>query len=72
MIKAVDGRELPAILVFTKSLEYMKKIIIDDLCTRIDSIEHIKIKWSLTVPTIWSQRAKDIMKEAATKVSTYA
>ena len=72
MIKAVDGRELSALAVFTKSLEYMKRIITDDLDKRIVSLSRIKIKWILTVPAIWSPGAIQIMREAATEVSMYA
>ena len=65
-IKATNGKELPAVDVFAKSLEYMKIITL----AKFEGFENParKVLWIITVPAIWSLAAKQIMKEAAYKV----
>ena len=66
-IKAANGKELPVVDVFAKSLEYMKLITL----AKFEAFDNParKILWIITVPAIWSLAAKQIMKEAACKVS---
>ena len=68
-IKATNGKELPAVDVFAKSLKYMKLITL----AKFEGFENParRILWIITVPAIWSLAAKQIMKEAAYKVCTY-
>ena len=66
-IKAANGKELPAVDVFAKSLEYMKQTTLTEF-EEFDNPAR-KILWIITVPAIWSFAAKQIMKEAAQKVS---
>jgi len=65
-IKATNFKELPAVDVFAKSLEYMKLITL----AKFEGFDNParKILWIITVPAIWSLAAKQIMKEAAHKV----
>ena len=65
-IKAANGKELPAVDVFAKSLQYLKFITLAKF-EEFDNPGH-KILWIITVPAIWSLAAKQIMKEAAHKV----
>ena len=67
MVKAVDGKELPAVTVFSKALQYIKKITLKYLN---EQVPHPKrsILWIVTVPAIWSPAAKQIMKIAAENV----
>jgi len=68
MIKAANGKELPAHVVFTKSLKEIKEVILKELEEQIGGSSN-KILWILTVPAIWGPASKQIMREAATEVS---
>ena len=67
MIKAVDGKELPAVTVFSKALQYIKKTILDYLNEQIKNPAR-SIMWIVTVPAIWSSAAKQVMRIAAEEV----
>jgi len=67
MIKAVDGKELPAITVFSKALDYIRTIMLKYLDEQVTYISR-SILWILTVPAIWSSAAKQVMRSAAEKV----
>ena len=67
MIKAVDGKELPADIVFSKALEYIKKTFLDYLNKQIQHTNR-SILWIVTVPAIWGPAAKQVMRIAAEKV----
>ena len=69
MIKAVDGKELPAIKVFSKALDYMRGIILKYLDEQVTYVTR-SILWILTVPAIWSSAAKQVMRSAAENVCT--
>lgn len=51
MIKAIDGKELPADTVFSKALQYIKTTILDYLNEQIKHPNH-SILWIVTVPAI--------------------
>ncbi|XP_045207711.2 heat shock 70 kDa protein 12B-like [Mercenaria mercenaria] len=62
------GKELPAIDVFAMSI----KFIVDDMMVVVNQrltgiIMETDIHWVLTVPTIWSDFAKQFMRHAAIK-----
>ena len=67
MIKAVDGKELPVVTVFSKALQHMKTTVLDYLNTQIENPAR-SICWIVTVPAIWSPAAKQVMRVAAEKV----
>jgi len=67
MIKAVDDKELPAIKVFGKALDYMRNIILKHLDEQVTYLNR-SILWILTVPAIWSPTAKQVMRTAAENV----
>ena len=67
MITALNGKKLPAITVFSKALQYMRKIVLEDLDKQIKIPNRI-ILWILTVPAIWSHAARQVMRIAANQV----
>ena len=67
MVKAVDGRELPAVTVFSKALGYIKEITLKYLNEQVE-YPNRSILWILTVPAIWSPTAKQVMRTAAENV----
>ena len=63
-ITAANGLELPAIEVFAMTLQYLK-----DTALHMPGCESTdKVKWIVTVPAIWSNAAKEMMRKASDKV----
>ena len=68
-ITAQNGRELPAIKVIAITLRHLKDLMLQDINQHFQHPNR-KIQWILTVPAIWSEAAKQIMREAASQVCT--
>ena len=66
-LKAANGKELSAIKVITITLEHLKNLILKDIEEQITHPNR-RIQWIVTVPAIWSEGAKQMMREAATLV----
>uniref|UniRef100_K1QU68 Heat shock 70 kDa protein 12B n=1 Tax=Magallana gigas TaxID=29159 RepID=K1QU68_MAGGI len=62
------GKPMPAFVVFTESLRYMKQSLLDDAKNQQTDIKLQEIKWIITVPAIWSDPAKSFMRRAAVEV----
>ena len=69
IIKDEMGRPLPAIVVFKLSIQYLSQDLFE-VCSRSlkGGLTMNDIRWVLTVPAIWSDGAKQFMREAAEKV----
>ena len=70
MLTAANGKKLEAKLVFSRSLKYFYDTAKTEIprgsgATWVDD----EVKWILTVPAIWGDRAKAFMIEAAKDVS---
>ena len=69
-IQAANGKLLQAKVVFAHSIKFLKdeavKIIRQE--TGDDGYSVDDIQWVLTVPAIWTPRAKQFMREAAYEV----
>ena len=64
-------KELPAIDVFAAAIEYMKDHFLDKLRDGNDDEKFVTVKdvhFILTVPAIWSDLAKQFMRQAAIMV----
>ena len=68
-IAAQNGRELSAIKVIAITLRHLKDLMLRDINQHFQHPNR-KIQWILTVPAIWSEAAKQIMREAASQVCT--
>ena len=69
-LKAANGKELPAVTVITITLEHLKSLILKEIDEQV-SHPNRRIQWIVTVPAIWSEAAKQMMREAATQVCIY-
>ena len=70
MIRDISRKELPAMYVFSKAIEYMHNHLLNGLKEQDDDkIAEENINWVLTVPAIWDDTAKMFMREAAVKVN---
>ena len=68
LLKDITGKSMPAIDVFTLSIMAMKNHLMSYLVTRGTGVEMTDIRWVLTVPAIWTDNAKQFMRESAEKV----
>jgi hypothetical protein len=60
--------DMPAMIVFTESLKYLKDHLIKTLEKDSIDIRPQDIHWVITVPAIWTDSAKQFMREAAINV----
>ncbi|KAK9766193.1 hypothetical protein K7432_004902 [Basidiobolus ranarum] len=65
LISAANGVKIAAQTVFSESLKYIKKTLLAQIDQSTNGISERDIKWVLTVPAIWSDAAKQVMREAA-------
>ncbi|XP_052793255.1 heat shock 70 kDa protein 12A-like isoform X2 [Mya arenaria] len=65
-IKSVStGQEMPAIVVITETIRYLKDHLVNEIKSKDTGIQESEIHWVLTVPAIWDDSAKQFMREAA-------
>ncbi|XP_060065294.1 heat shock 70 kDa protein 12B-like [Ylistrum balloti] len=64
-IKSLDGKTMPAMKVFSSAICYLKKHLLNTSQMRGADVQMSDIAWVLTVPAIWSDPAKQFMREAA-------
>ncbi|XP_063415310.1 heat shock 70 kDa protein 12B-like [Mytilus trossulus] len=67
MIKDDNGKEMPALEIFSMVIRYLKGHLLETLETRGTGLDNNDIHWVLTVPAIWTEPAKQFMREAAEK-----
>ncbi|XP_065885763.1 heat shock 70 kDa protein 12A-like isoform X2 [Dysidea avara] len=66
-IQAANGKCLPAIDVYAMTLKYLKDTALEWM-DKMFKYPGRSIQWIVTVPAIWSDAAKEIMRKAAEKV----
>ncbi|XP_078341045.1 heat shock 70 kDa protein 12A-like isoform X2 [Crassostrea virginica] len=64
-IEDETGKQLPALVVFSESIKYLKQSLFEEAKKQQTDIRAEDIKWILTVPAIWSDPAKAFMRRAA-------
>ncbi|XP_078341043.1 heat shock 70 kDa protein 12A-like isoform X2 [Crassostrea virginica] len=64
-IEDETGKQLPALVVFSESIKYLKHSLLEEAKKQQTDIVVDDIKWILTVPAIWSDPAKAFMRRAA-------
>lgn len=70
LIKDDKGKEAPALDLFAHVIRYLKSHLLDSLDKKGTTVNNSDIHWVLTVPAIWTDSAKQFMREAADKVNT--
>ena len=70
-IKAANGKPFKALEVFVHSIKFMKDEALSVLASETGDKDFnvLDIQWVLTVPAIWTPRAKQFMREAAYEVT---
>ncbi|XP_052818083.1 heat shock 70 kDa protein 12A-like [Mya arenaria] len=67
-IKDLKGKELLAIDVFSKVIKHLSEELNEQLRKQVTGIDPDDVLWVITIPAIWSDAAKQFMREAANKV----
>lgn len=69
-IKDDQGRQMSAMKVFAESIKFLKNHMMGEWAKRDlqTAFKPDEIQWVLTVPAIWSDAAKQFMRESAIKV----
>lgn len=68
LIKSTDGRSYPADKVFIQALQYIKNKVMTQILSLNLGVETTDdIQWVLTVPAIWDDLSKDLMKQWCVK-----
>ncbi|XP_052248253.1 heat shock 70 kDa protein 12A-like [Dreissena polymorpha] len=65
MLKDMDGKQMLALDVFTMAIKYIYGCLVEDLAERAPEVKIDDISWVITVPAIWSDAAKQFMREAS-------
>lgn len=67
-ISDILDREMPALVIFTHAIKYMKDDLLESLESQDFDVEKDDIIWVLTVPAILDDPAKQFMRKAAEEV----
>ena len=68
-LEASNGKTLPAIDVFAFAIRYLKDDVMTECRRKVaGTILDSDILWVLTIPAIWTDAAKQFMREAGKKV----
>ncbi|XP_061185466.1 heat shock 70 kDa protein 12A-like [Saccostrea echinata] len=70
-IHDVTGKALPAISVFSSSIKFLTDHLFQTLGDRGHPMETSQILFVLTVPAIWTESAKQFMREAAVQAGIH-
>ncbi|CAC5406609.1 unnamed protein product [Mytilus coruscus] len=66
MLEDITGtKRLTAFHVFKSSIQYLVNHLLNLLKTRGNIVQHEEVQWVLTVPAIWTDRAKTFMRSCA-------
>ncbi|GMH39731.1 hypothetical protein BSKO_07629 [Bryopsis sp. KO-2023] len=67
LVKSVCGKELPVSIVLQRALEFVRQRAIQTLLSKniLTSPDPFSVHWVLTLPAIWSDKAKTAMRRAA-------
>lgn len=72
LLRATNGTMVPAVTVISQALSFMMQHVMERLRVGVAvSVLPTDILWVLTVPAIWSNGAKQLMREAALKAGLY-
>ncbi|KAK3084449.1 hypothetical protein FSP39_013736 [Pinctada imbricata] len=67
-LTADNGKKMNALTVFSESIRFFVGNFNNRLDTIFNEVNSNEIRWVLTVPAIWNEKAKSFMREAAIKV----
>ena len=69
-VEAANGTAFPALIVFSLTLRYFRDHALRELTDATGAkVLPEDIRWVITVPAIWRQKAKQFIREAAYEVN---
>ena len=69
-IRDITGKkEMLAINIFKHTIKYFRKLMLNTINGQNLDVKETNIRWVLAVPAIWSDKAKQLISEAAELVS---
>lgn len=69
MMKDVNGHKLQSLVVVSECIKFLRNDFLKILHENVNFVELKDIHWVLTVPAIWSDQAKQFMRQAANQVN---
>lgn len=69
MMKDVNGHKLQSLVVVSACIKFLRNDFLKILHENVNFVELKDIHWVLTVPAIWSDQAKQFMRQAANQVN---
>lgn len=70
MVTAVNGQQMPALTVFSHVLKFFATHALEQLSDQSGTdFRREDVRWVVTVPAIWREPAKQLMRQAAQMVS---
>lgn len=60
---------MSALTIFSMSVKHLRNMLLEDVRNSKLNVDEKDIQYVITVPAIWSDAAKQFMKEAAQKVT---
>lgn len=69
-IEDIDGKNMPLMTIIAHVIRYLKEHLLRQLNDKniLEAVTADCIFWVLTVPTIWTESAKQFTREAAREV----
>lgn len=69
-IRATNGVSIPALTVYTRTLNYFKCLALLELSNVLQKpVKKHQIRWVISIPVMWSIKGKLFIQEAAFNVS---
>ncbi|RUP49894.1 hypothetical protein BC936DRAFT_141054 [Jimgerdemannia flammicorona] len=65
IVKDTANNGIDALIVFRESLRFIKKVFFEHLRMKNVSCSEMDVSWVLTIPAIWDDAAKSLMRKAA-------
>lgn len=69
LLQNETGKTISARKVFSESLKFLVNSLYDEVTKQQTDIKMADIRWVVTVPAIWSDPAKALMRRSTTEVS---
>jgi long-subunit acyl-CoA synthetase (AMP-forming) len=67
-LTAANGVDIPAKTIFGHGISFLKNHALENFKRSGTDLDESEIQWVITVPAIWTDAAKQFMREAAQKV----
>lgn len=70
-MEAENGKQMDAMKVFSEMIKYFKNHLIKECEDKKTNVKEADIQFVITVPAIWTDPAKQFMREAAENVNLF-